>query len=425
MQSDFGKANRRSARRPGCDSMKIFLHMVNDSPIRLWGLSARERSVRVLRQKAALEVVDRLEDLPEGSSVLLLRGDYLLDNRVIHALAEARDTVLQAPSGCIAAHVPAALAETASGWLSGQTADPELPAGIRVTTAEAVCPAYQEQLLKADPPFALRITESNLQEGERLVFGAAYKGITDLVTKWVWPLPAQWGVRGCIRLALRPNHITTLNWLLAVLAGFLFWDGHFTAGLTIGWVMTYLDTVDGKLARVTVTSSKLGHLLDHVLDIVHPPLWYLAWGLGLGSYEPALLPEGIEATLWIILGAYIGGRLAEGGFQLWLGSFGIFCWRKVDSYSRLITARRNPCLILLTAGNLAARPDLGLEAVALWTLASSLFLLVRLAMAGYTHAAAGPLSSWLTAAGQDPRDRSLAVRWFARGTRIAAVEPEE
>jgi phosphatidylglycerophosphate synthase len=56
--------------------------------------------------------------------------------------------------------------------------------------------------------------------------------------------------------------------------------------------MTLLDTVDGKLARVTVASSKFGHVLDHGVDIVHPPFWYLAWGLGLGAWRPSILCSG-------------------------------------------------------------------------------------------------------------------------------------
>ncbi len=45
--------------------------------------------------------------------------------------------------------------------------------------------------------------------------------------------------------------------------------------------MTFLDTVDGKLAHVTLTSSRFGHIFDHSLDLLHPPFCYLAWGLGL------------------------------------------------------------------------------------------------------------------------------------------------
>ena len=44
--------------------------------------------------------------------------------------------------------------------------------------------------------------------------------------------------------------------------------------------MTFLDTVDGKLARTTLTSSKWGDIFDHGIDLVHPPFWYVAWGAG-------------------------------------------------------------------------------------------------------------------------------------------------
>ena len=42
-----------------------------------------------------------------------------------------------------------------------------------------------------------------------------------------------------------------------------------------------LDTVDGKLARCTITSSKIGEAIDHGIDLVHPPFWWWAWGVGL------------------------------------------------------------------------------------------------------------------------------------------------
>jgi phosphatidylglycerophosphate synthase len=73
-----------------------------------------------------------------------------------------------------------------------------------------------------------------------------------------------------------PNQVTILSIFLAIFAGLAFWDGYLVIGLLLGWVMTFLDTVDGKLARVTVSSSKIGEILDHGLDLVHPPLCYLA-----------------------------------------------------------------------------------------------------------------------------------------------------
>ena len=95
-------------------------------------------------------------------------------------------------------------------------------------------------------------------------------------------------------------------------------------GLALGWVMTFLDTVDGKLARVTVTSTKWGNIFDHGIDLIHPPLWYLAWGLGLLSYSPLMFEITLELTCLVIVIGYIFGRVVEGIFQWWLGGFVIF-----------------------------------------------------------------------------------------------------
>ena len=189
--------------------------------------------------------------------------------------------------------------------------------------------------------------------------------------------------------------------------------------------MTFLDTVDGKLARVTVTSSRFGHLFDHVIDLVHPPIWYVAWGLGLGVAQLGVPELSLQSTLWVIIGGYIAGRLVELAFTLWVGQFGIFCWRPVDSYFRLITARRNPNLILLTAGAVTGHADLGLLAVAFWTGITSLFLFIRLIMAGYARVASGPLHTWLLDIDQGPYKRSLAVKLFTRRTAIQSADKHE
>ena len=59
--------------------------------------------------------------------------------------------------------------------------------------------------------------------------------------------------------------------------------GHFGLGPGAAWLMTFLDTVDGKLARTTLTSSKWGDILDHGIDLIHPPFWYVAWAWALAS----------------------------------------------------------------------------------------------------------------------------------------------
>src|SRR3546814_20130666 len=80
-----------------------------------------------------------------------------------------------------------------------------------------------------------------------------------------------------------------------------------------------LDTVDGKLARCTITSSKWGDVFDHGIDLVHPPFWWYAWGVGLWAYGRPLAPETFALALWVIIGGYVLQRLIEGAFLQWYG----------------------------------------------------------------------------------------------------------
>jgi phosphatidylglycerophosphate synthase len=204
--------------------------------------------------------------------------------------------------------------------------------------------------------------------------------------------------------------VTVTSVVLAILAGWAFVEGAFWPGLAAAWLMTFLDTLDGKLARVTVNSSRLGDVLDHGLDLIHPPLWYLAWGLGLSTW--AMVP-GLGTTITLLFATYIGGRLCEGGFQL-LAPFSLFTWQPFDSCNRLITARRNPNLLLLTASLAVGRPDVGLWLVAAWHTISTLVLLFRVIQALWQNQRGEGLASWLD--GVDPvanRDR-LVVRLFTQ-----------
>lgn len=224
----------------------------------------------------------------------------------------------------------------------------------------------------------------------------AYKGVTDLVTKYVWPVPAMWVTRLCVTLRLTPNMVTSIGAILTLLALGLFWEGYYGWGLLAGWVMTFLDTVDGKLARVTVTSSPLGNIFDHGIDLIHPPFWYLGWLLGLTHTGLPDYTSYYSELITAIFGGYIAGRLVEGYFVRRFG-FHLHVWRRFDAAFRLILARRNPNLILLTLSWLAGREDLGLLAVAGWTVATLVIHLVQVMQAEYKTAQSGPLASFLTA----------------------------
>ena len=399
--------------------MSVYALIFKETPVRLWGLSSRQRLKRMLEHTGVTNVVEDIGAVPPEGSVLLLRGDYLYDDRVINAMVETSNVLLVDPSGqrpmAVAAHVPSGLALKAWDALSGPAFTSVIP-GVRSESPQSLCSSYQRKLRKLDPPFVLPVTAQDRRTLENCLFAGAYKGVTDLVTKWAWPHPAKWATRLCVHYGLLPNHVTWTSVLLVVVAGILFFFGLYGWGLLLGWLMTFLDTVDGKLARVTVSSSRFGNVLDHGLDLIPPPLWYIAWGLGLEKFQPGIPELSLCVVLWSIVLGYIGGRLVEGAFRWWLGNFGIFCWRPIDSYFRLITARRNPNLILLSIGVALGRPDLGLVAVAFWTVLTTLLLVMRLGQALGTRIVSGPLDSWFSDVDLSADNPSLSVKLFTNRT---------
>ncbi len=382
--------------------MALHTYIHGERPVKIWGISSGQRIERVLKTSGKYTLIRDLSALQENDSLLIFDGGYLFDDRLIRYVAATPNFILQREAEgkrvAVAAHVSAGVAREALKAIEKNSGAESLP-GVKAQTLETLPISFQSSLRKSEPPFLLPISAKKARALERRLYDWSYKGVTDLVTKYAWPVPALWVVRQCVRFGIRPNHVTLLGFALVVVAGVLFARGQYGWGLLAGWIMTFLDTVDGKLARVTVTSSRFGHYFDHVIDLLHPPLWYILWGIGLTISYPES-GRWVSLAIWCILIGYVVGRLTEGVFKTKLGTFGIFCWRPIDSYFRLITGRRNPNLILLTAGTLLGRPDLGLAAVAFWTAGTSLFLLVRLGMAAYISKSRGPLQSWFVEPGK-------------------------
>jgi phosphatidylglycerophosphate synthase len=364
-------------------------YILGDSSVVLWGITSRERLSRQIESIENLELVESVDELSGADSMLLLRADYLFEVRTLTALL-TRKGVLTDEGTPAAAHVEASDLSAALALLNGEAV--EVPALERFDTAEIQ--TFEKTLRRTDPPTLLPMLEENRAALSNQLYGSAYKGVTDLVTKFWWPKPAKRVVAWCADRHIVPNAVTAVGFLLMLVAGWCFYEGAYLIGLIAGWIMTFLDTVDGKLARVTVKSSQAGHLLDHGMDLIHPPFWYWLWGLGL-AVPPTLW--GLEANtlyLWIFIG-YIGGRVAEGVFHF-LGNTAIFTWQPFDSYFRLVTGRRNPNMILLTVFTLLGMPEWGFLAVVIWTVASTIVLLVRVFMGLAVRQYTGePLSSWM------------------------------
>ncbi len=369
---------------------------IGDNPVRLWGMSSAERLRRQCVRNGVPEV-RAWDGLDQGRSQLLLRTDWVFDEVLVRDLAKRPGTILvdsrnQEP---VAAHVSAEdAAEVAEMLNSSRIVPADLAARLRVLVPDDLSSSYNHALRKRETPFLLRLTPEALPKIEQRMFAGSYKGVTDVITKYVWPLPARHVTKLCAGLGMTPNMVTGIGAGLMLLALWLFAEGHYLPGLAAGWVMTFLDTVDGKLARVTLTSSKWGNIFDHGIDLVHPPFWWWAWVAGL-SAAGFTMPGGEIFALIVIWAGYVSQRLQEGYF-IKRFKIDMHTWRPFDSFFRLITARRNPNLVILTLATLLGRPDIGMALVVFWIAACFGVHMAQIVQAEQASKK-GPITSYLSA----------------------------
>lgn len=361
---------------------------VGDNNLRLWGLTPLMRLERMAARSGCV-----LEREPSVSPAILANLDYVFDPAWLQSIKASPRTVLTLDDRPVIANCPndASRAHVEQAMLS----DTALTASdLALVPFESATAKPNDELRKRARPFAGRLTPPSIKPLERASYYSAYKGVTDLLTKYLWPEWALVLTRAASRLDISPNAVTAAGAVFCLLATWFFFEGAYWAGLASGLVFMVLDTVDGKLARCTLTSSKLGEIFDHGIDLVHPPFWYWAWGAGLIHYGRPLTADGFTLVLAAIVVGYILQRIVEGVF---IAAFGmhIHVWRRFDSAFRLVTARRNPNMIILFVALLLQRPDFGLIAVAVWTWLSLAVHAIQLAQALVYRAGGKAVISWL------------------------------
>lgn len=377
--------------------MSVSVETVGSNPTRLWGLTASRRTERLARA-SGLSFVQAGD--PADGGTLLVNESFAFDPAWFRHAVASPGLVLTSGGVPVLAHArDAAQAAALRDAMATESAFGGLP-GLDLVAFEDGPTIENKQLRKRETPFLMPLRPDTVRAIERASYFGAYKGVTDVLTKYLWPEWALVLTRICARLGITPNMVTAVGAILCVAATFAFADGQYWLGMALGLGFMVLDTVDGKLARCTITSSWWGNIFDHGLDLVHPPFWWWFWATGLATWGLAYDDGTFGPTFWWVQGAIQGGylvqRLIEGAFMRLYGGMHIHVWRRFDSRFRLFTARRNPNMVILFVSMLFARPDIGLIAVAWWTAISCAVHAVRLAQAMAVRASGRPITSWLS-----------------------------
>ena len=129
------------------------------------------------------------------------------------------------------------------------------------------------------PLHLLRVDEPRDEE-------LAWRILLDHIQRRTQELPSQYFdiplenrlVRLLAPTAISANQVTILTTLLGFVVAFLYLEGWLRTGVLLAILVEVLDGVDGKLARITRTTSKIGEQ-EHVLDFFYENSWYLALGI--------------------------------------------------------------------------------------------------------------------------------------------------
>ncbi|HTR49673.1 MAG TPA: CDP-alcohol phosphatidyltransferase family protein [Kofleriaceae bacterium] len=298
------------------------------SHVRIAGLSARERAVRVARKVGAtsVTVVDepgqraRLERT-RTAPLLVIRADQLVHTPLVQPLAAAKGTAVAVDAdGAYAgafvatgADAVRAIAELASG-----ATDDAIAAGF-------ADPARVPHGELARAPIG---TADERRAAHRMLYRILIKPQDNAITRYAYRPISFPLTRLLVWTPITPNQI---SYLVAAIVALGCWiaahasDRAALVGTVLVLAASYLDCCDGEVARVKLLSSRLGAWIDTVVDELSSVGYmvaigwhcHLAYGpsfFGAPPFDPWLVATAVSVVtyLWAIYCIYYNIIVAVG-----------------------------------------------------------------------------------------------------------------
>jgi phosphatidylglycerophosphate synthase len=350
------------------------------------GIPARVlKALPVVASQSSAPFVERLRAVQEiagDEPLLVLDGTSLGDQRLHGQLVAAEhNTAVFAPEA----------SETAAMLFLRMAGSVPVPddvtdvtsfarglakAGMAQELTQGQFNGFIRKLRRTVPFYMFRVLDqAKAAQIQRFMFWSNYKGSTDIFTRYVYP-PLVWlMVRPLARARIHPNLVTLVSIALTFGAVPFFANGNWIVGFLMAYGMSVLDSVDGKLARLTFTDSRLGNFLDHGLDMVHPPIWYVAWAYGLGLSEQGWGSPLGWATIAILV-FYVLDRLILKVYPRFFQR-GFHTHSKLDATVRSFIARRNINLPVFLLGCVFGLAREAFFLIAAWQFATAAYHGIR------------------------------------------------
>ncbi len=205
---------------------------------------------------------------------IVVAADLLIDQRLLAWLtAQTTDVMLSSRTG----EPP----ETAA-FLRAKSLDAPSAGAARINVvAAASLPAYWEAM-HGEVPFHLRriATERDAEEAWQILLDYIQRRTLELPARYFDPFFENLLIRRLAPTAITANQVTLATTVLGFVVAALYFTGWLRVGVLLAIFVEVLDGVDGKLARITRTTSKAGEY-EHILDFFYENSWWLALGFFL------------------------------------------------------------------------------------------------------------------------------------------------
>ncbi len=226
---------------------------------------------------------DLSEDI--GKGVLFFEADGLYDDRVIKSLIDSPQNAQiiseRDQNAPVAAKMDAVTFQDFSS--SGYELLPWISQNLSVHHFQRISVqsmnTYIRFLRRHVTPYLNRVTpETDIRALENEMYANTFKGGMELVAAYGYRLPVRELTRFFARTRFTPNQATALSVIAKIAAIPAFFAGWYWTGLLLAMSFIILDSLDGKLARMTVRYSKAADRWDHLTSLPARMGWFLGMG---------------------------------------------------------------------------------------------------------------------------------------------------
>jgi len=202
---------------------------------------------------------------------LVIGGNLLIDERLLEWLARQSGDVLLADREGNPPEV--------AGCVCRETLEGTNLENRNSVVAVNRLPSYWETMHGDVPLHLLRVDDAHDEERAWAVLLAHIQRRTQELPSRYFDIPFENRlVRLLAPTPISANQVTILTTLLGFVVAVLYLEGWLRSGVLLAILVEVLDGVDGKLARITRTTSRLGEQ-EHILDFFYENSWYLALGI--------------------------------------------------------------------------------------------------------------------------------------------------